>query len=471
MKKTLLGISFLLGLGLQSYGQGVFTPQNSNLAPEYLFDDMQVIDANTVWALAGKIPAAAGDPLTDYTYARTTDAGVTWRGGLVTATGLSSFGIVNIVAGDATTAWAAVFPAVTGGTPAIIKTTNGGTTWTQQTTAAFMGSDAFPNFVHFFDNNNGVCQGDPNVSGTSSVKFFEIYTTSNGGTTWTRVPRTAAITTPAGEYSVVNQYCTVGNTIWFLTGYETGATSQVRVFRSLDRGVTWAALGATPFLAQASGIAFTDANNGVVWKGAELASTTDGGATWSPQPYSTPFRRAETHAIPNTNTLVSVGADGRAAGNGPFPLSDFGVSVSRDNGATWRSIDTGTLYSTSNFLSSTVGWAGGRTTAVTGGGAIGKYIGTSILAGRNAELQKVLTVYPNPSTSGVFTVQLASGLKTGATVRVLDVVGRQVAAQTLNATAVAAKSTTVDLSSEQAGIYTLELRTEAGVAQQKLVVE
>lgn len=77
-----------------------------------------------------------------------------------------------------------------------------------------------------------------------------------------------------------------------------------------------------------------DANNGVAWKGAELAATTDGDANWSPRPYSTPFRRVETHAIPGISTLVSVGADGRVPGTGPFPDTHFGMSVSRDNGAT-----------------------------------------------------------------------------------------------------------------------------------------
>ena len=471
MKKTLLSLSFLLGLGLQGYSQ-VFTPQNSNLAPDYLFDDIQVINPDVVWGLAGLLPTGPGQ-LSNYTYVRTTNGGTSWQGGLVTAAGLTNFGIGNIVAANATTAWAAVYPSAAGGPSAILKTTNGGLNWTRQTTATFAGGDAFPNLVHFFDENNGVCQGDPNgIAGGSSVKFFEIYTTNNGGTTWTRVPRTPALTTPAGEYSVVNQYCTVGNTIWFLTGYETGnTTNRVRVFRSTDRGVTWSALGETPFLEQASGIAFTDANNGVVWDGPDLASTTDGGVTWSVRPYSTPFRRAKTSAIRNSNVLVSVGADGRVPGTGPFPIADFGVSTSRDNGATWQSIDTGTLYSAVDFLSGTVGWAAGRTTAGTGGGAIGKYTGGNILSNRNAELQKALAVYPNPSSSGVFTVQLASGLKSGAVVRVFDVVGRQVATQELNATAIAAKSTTVDLSREKTGIYTLELRTEAGVAQQKLVVE
>ncbi len=56
----------------------------------------------------------------------------------------------------------------------IYKTTNRGTTWTAAT-GVFTNSASFPNTIHFFDQNNGVAMGDP-VDG-----YFEIYTTTNGG--------------------------------------------------------------------------------------------------------------------------------------------------------------------------------------------------------------------------------------------------------------------------------------------------
>ncbi|SHL84189.1 T9SS type A sorting domain-containing protein [Hymenobacter psychrotolerans] len=479
MKKTLLSLSFLLGLGLQGYSQ-TFTPQNSTLAPDYQFQSIQAIDANTAWGLAGTV---VGTSLNANTYVRTSNGGTTWQGGIISPTGLSGYTAGGMYALDANTAWAAMYHG-SDGTGLIAKTTDGGATWVPQTTPGaattpgvqFGSPNGFANWVHFFDAQNGVCQGDPNRTATSSVNFFELYTTNNGGTTWTRVPRTAN-NTPlnANEYGVVSQYYAVGNTVWFTTLFQggTGAppiTTPSRVFKSTDRGLTWVAPASTGIPTSVSGIAFAgDAQHGLAYDGTgNLVRSNDGGATWAPQAYSTPFHRYDVSGVRGTNAFVSAGLDGRVTT--PTANTEFGISISTDFGATWKDIDTGTSYTAISFASPSVGYAGGFS-STTGGGAIGKYTGSNVLSNRNTELQKSLSVYPNPSSNGIFTVQLASGLKSGASVRVFDVVGRQVAAQTLNATAIAAKATTVDLSNEKAGIYTLELRTEAGVAQQKLVVE
>lgn len=473
MKKTLLGISFLLGLGLQGYSQGTpavtsFAAQNSNLPADFRIVGIQAIDANTAWGLAGTLNPA-GTSIDANTFLRTTNGGTAWQGGLIAPAGFTGYTAGNLYAVNSTTAWAAMFDGTNGG-GLIAKTSDGGATWVAQTSPAagqFVAPDGFGNFVYFFDANNGVCMGDPNRTATSSIKFFEIYTTTNGGTTWVRTPRANGLASNTSEYGVVNQYTVVGNTIWFTSLYDpTSITSPSRVFKSTDRGLNWTSVNSN-ISNRVSGVTFSTANNGLIWNNENLSVTTNGGTSWTTQTYSTPFRDSDVKAIPGSNTYVAVGLDARvAAPTG----ADIGTSISRDNGATWATIDNRAQYLSVSFASGTVGWAGGFT-APTGGGGIGKYTGTNILTNRNAELQKALAVYPNPSATGVFTVQLASGLKTGATVRVFDVVGRQVAAQTLNATAVAAKSTTVDLSNEKAGIYTLELRTDTGVAQQKLVVE
>jgi photosystem II stability/assembly factor-like uncharacterized protein len=472
MKKTLLSLFSLLALCLQGYSQGTpaissFTPQASNLGANDIFVEIQAVDANTAWALAGPEDAPG-------TYLRTTNGGATWQKGSLIPTGFVGYSAGDLFALNATTAFAALFSNGNGGL--IVRTTDGGATWAPVTTpglATTAGTQfgaplGFANWVHFFDAQNGICMGDPNASPTSGVVFFEVYTTSDGGTTWNRVPRSAGLSSDADDYGVTRQYSVVGNTIWFTTLYDPATiTSPARVFKSTDRGLTWTNY-TTNIPNRVDGVAFANANNGLIWNNENLSVTRDGGATWNTQTYSTPFRSADVKAIPGGNVYVAVGTDATVASPS---LANIGTSISRDYGATWQTIDNQQSYATVSFVSGTVGWAAGLLPRAANGFDIGKYTGANILSNRNAELQKSLAAYPNPSANGIFTVQLASGLKSGAKVRVLDVVGREVATQQLNATAIAAKSTTVDLSKERAGVYTLELRTDAGVAQQKLVVQ
>lgn len=73
--------------------------------------------------------------------------------------------------------------------------------------------------------NNGVTFGDPPTNATSK---FEIYTTSNGGTTWTA--NANAPSAVGGGYGLTGVKAVSGNTIWF--GTTTG-----KIARSNDRGL------------------------------------------------------------------------------------------------------------------------------------------------------------------------------------------------------------------------------------------
>lgn len=66
----------------------------------------------------------------------------------------------------------------------VLKTTDGGQNWTDQPSAVFdMSLGAFPNIIHFWDENTGVVIGDP------SGGYWEIYTTTNGGANGTESMR------------------------------------------------------------------------------------------------------------------------------------------------------------------------------------------------------------------------------------------------------------------------------------------
>jgi len=462
MKKNLLSLALLFGLGLSVPAQAQWTLLNTTgpqTPPDYFFSQVQAVSDQVVWSLIQEnVTSSKVNLLT-----RTINGGTSFT--LSAINGTANYSAANIHAIDGNTAYVAQFGAANGGE--VVKTVNGGTSWAKSTTATqFVASQGgFADMVYFFDANNGVALGDPTNG------YFEIYTTSNAGGTWTRVP-SANIPAPldANEYGLVGSYDAIGNTIWVGTIHLLDPADQTtgipaRILKSTDRGLTWTASAVTPILGAVSGIAFTDVNNGIAYSGTSLIATTDGGANWTTQTYTGNFNHFDVAAVPGTNILVSVGASVETV----TAASDRGTSYSTNNGRSWVDIERGVYHPSVDFVSRTVGFAGGLTDP-TGAGGIYKST-TTILASRNAEVQKALSVYPNPSTSGIFNLQLASGIKAGTTVRVFDAVGRLVLNNTLNGTAVSSKETTLDLSKEKAGLYTLELRTDAGVAQQKLVIE
>src|SRR5207244_217041 len=136
----------------------------------------------------------------------------------------------------------------------IFKTTDGGATWNQQSAGStFTGTTSFPNSVYFYDANNGFILGDPDYQ--SSAGYFEIYTTSDGGTTWTRVPKANIPTFISGETGLNNVFEVRGATVWF-------TTTRGRVFKSVNSGLNWtvANSGAKyPYI-----VAFADSLNGLV---------------------------------------------------------------------------------------------------------------------------------------------------------------------------------------------------------------
>ncbi|PJJ59968.1 T9SS type A sorting domain-containing protein [Hymenobacter chitinivorans] len=460
MKKILLPLSLLCGLGLSAQAQWVLqNTTNPETPPGFYGSSIYTVSNDVAWQLLRE-GGVANAPVNNF--ARTANGGVSWQAGSITGT--NGYQAANIHAMDANTAYVAQFGA--GGE--ILKTTNAGKNWTKVTSSSqYSAPGSFANWVYFFDANNGVTLGDP-TSG-----YFEVYTTSNGGTTWTRVP-SANLPTPldAHEYGLVGSYFALGNTIWAGTSHfeaDDATGKPARILKSTDRGLTWTASSAIPAFGssgQISAIVMTDANNGIANNGLTMVYTTDGGTTWQPRTYTGNFGSSDISSVPGTNLIVSVGPNVAS----PTSLAQYGSSYSKDNGATWIDIDRNKQYTSVSFASRTAGYAGSFTDD-TGAGGVYKATATILGTSRNAELQKALAVYPNPSASGVFALTLNSAIKAGTSVRVFDALGRQVLSQQLNATAIASQNATINLSKEKAGLYTLELRTENGVAQQKLVIE
>ena len=176
---------------------------------------------------------------------------------------------------DAATGWAV------GEHGTILHTTDGGSTWTPQTS----GTSNHLEGVHFTDANTAWAVG---YAGT-------IVHTTDGGTSCT--PQTSGIST--WLYDV---HFTDANTGWTVGAYGT-------IVHTTDGGTSWTPqTSGTAVLLR--GVHFTDATTGwaVGWYG-EILHTTDGGSTWTPQTSGTLNHLEDAHFI-DANTGWAVGWDG-----------------------------------------------------------------------------------------------------------------------------------------------------------------
>jgi len=253
-------------------------------------------------------------------------------------------------------AWIPLWYSTGGGT--ILHTADGGVTWTPQTTATFDSPNGFPNVVHFWNVNEGFCMGDPNGG------YFEIYTTIDGGTTWTRVPEANIPPNSAQEYGTTGYYDVVGNMVWF-------TTNKGRIYKSIDKGYHWTA-SSIPNVTDQMQISFRDINYGIVRANMSPYNTyftNDGGDTWQQLFWNGNFYTNDfCYVKGTTNTFISAGAD--------YTNNFMGTSISTDGGFNWNVIplsDT-TQFLTVDFVDVNHGWAGAFNTDSVAGG-MWKYTG------------------------------------------------------------------------------------------------
>lgn len=370
MKKLLFSSIFCVFLSASLVAQQ-WIPQASGFTTASRgIQYIHVVDSNVVWATAYD-GTNTSNYLTEFT--RTINGGQNWVPGIIS--GYTGYGISMIYAISGTTAWAPIFDASNGG-GYILKTTNGGMTWTPQTTAQFTAPSGFPNVVHFWDANNGFCMGDPRGG------YFEIYTTTNGGTNWIRVPSAnipAPLTTQ--EYGTTGFYSVIGNTVWFTTNLG-------RVFKSTDRGLTWTVVQ-SPITNSQCKIHFISNNVGYLRSTTSpynLYKTTDGGASWTSVTVSGNMYPNDWCAVPGTSqSLVSVGAN--------ITSGLAGISYSIDGAQNWTLfIGTDTVqFLAVDFCSNKHGWAGSFNKSATVGGMY-KYVGNAFTPDPCAGLVAVFTM-------------------------------------------------------------------------------
>ena len=140
------------------------------------------------------------------------------------------------------------------------------TTWTSQNSGV---TDTL-RAVTFLDGNNGYVGGN---NGT-------ILKTTDGGTTWTDVSLSS--TNPVNSLSFINT-----TTGWACTGDVDSSGSTGEIWATTDGGANWTQQSNTPSTEARLGISFIDASNGWVSGSKngpmEVWNTTDGGANYSTQ--------------------------------------------------------------------------------------------------------------------------------------------------------------------------------------------
>jgi photosystem II stability/assembly factor-like uncharacterized protein len=279
---------------------------------------------------------------------RSTDGGATWTAIVVPGAAADSLQFRDVYAVDATTAY--LLAAGPGARSRIYKTTDGGRNWELQFTNS--DSSAFYDCFDFWDARRGVALSD-GVGGHLLIRR-----TTDGGAHWDLPSADSLPLALKGE----GGFAASGTCVVTLAGHYawigTGAADTARVLRSEDDGRTWRAT-ATPIaagnLAGIASVAFRDTLHGLVLGGKlgspaefsdNVAVTSDGGRTWL-----LAGRPGFSGAV--YGAAVVPGRAGSVVVVGPR-----GLAYSGDDGTTWTTLDTLAYWSV-GFASRRVGWAVG----------------------------------------------------------------------------------------------------------------
>ncbi len=230
----------------------------------------------------------------------------------------------------------------------ILKTTNGGTTWTQQ----FAGPK-YLRSLKFATPTLGFC-------GSLNSSFYK---TTDGGVTWTDIAPTIT-PVPPGICGISAPTPTViyGCGIWSSPAY---------VIKSTDGGTTWTTLNLSAYASAVVDIHFISADTGFVAGAANpiadggiILYTTNGGTTWSVK-HKTMVNEDFIWKIQSPDKKHYYGSVESLPTTG-----NVRMVKSTDKGATWTTQIVRNTYAyiqTIGFIDSLKGWTGGTGWGPTGG--------------------------------------------------------------------------------------------------------
>ncbi len=296
MRVLILGFAYLISASLFAQEAPVWNLLDDSPFNDYRSEDVFFVDAETGWAVNG-----------DGEVHRSTDGGDTWTNvsnpvGYLRATGFASTtkGWVGVLFSPAvlyetsnggltmSDVTSRIQPAIPGGIcgisvvsdqivygvgqfsgPAyLIKTTDGGFSWTSIDLSAYADTAVD---VKFFDANHGfIAAGIGGLGSSSQVRVLE---TIDGGDTWS-VRHTSSAT---GFWGWKLSFPTPE--VGYVSGESAGNPSLGLMLKTIDGGQTWSEVG-IPNGGSLQGIGFLTPEIGWTSGRGTTSVTTDGGATW-----------------------------------------------------------------------------------------------------------------------------------------------------------------------------------------------
>lgn len=329
---------------------------------------------------------------------------------------------------------------------AIMKTTDGGATWTTLHAAV---NERFGN-LFFHDGQRGIAiTPDPD-----NLRSAAVVRTTDGGVTWTR----NAALLPA-RFPVDNTLTFFDeNNGWFASSNSGGSNpSAATIFRTTDGGLRWEEIGVSAqnissisFTADGRGFSVDDVS-GVVRR------SVNGGASWRaafvPMSGSRTF---DVQAFP-TSPVVWI-------------FNDDAAWISGDVGATWkrtRLSPAGALQD-AVFLDSLTGWV------VSKAGIVQRLRGNPLLSAGGADAapsaMRLDPAWPNPVTDNVVMLPFVLSRAAVATLRVFNSAGRDIAVPLWGEVAAGEHVLPYDTTLLPDGVYFYSLETETSTMMGRFIV-
>ncbi len=401
------------------------------------FTDIKAYSTTTAWAVA--------HVSTQDLALRTTNGASTWLNS--SGTGFpSGKGAYCVAPVSGTNALVGTGPS--SGAAEVFRTTDGGTSWSGVSVSSITG---FVNWIHMFDGDNGILQGDPKSN------IWGLATTTDGGRIWT--PIATPVPSAASEAGWSTSYDCYGDTLWF-------GSNNSKIYRSIDRGQTWQSF-ATPSK-HSVGVSFGDAMRGIArfavqeGQGGEhmITVTSDGGETWT--------------RLTTIQVSASGGVEMEKNGKRMWVLEGEKAFVSSDMGQTWttQAVPGGFIASASASFTNRI-----VTDVYAGFINIYKYRSdfqsntpASAASDSRPDGFRIDDVYPNPVTASGSTLGFTVDAISSVRVELYDNLGRLMSTELDARLAAGSHSVPIPTSGLTPGTYHLRLVSDGRALTRPLLV-